>query len=296
MRVLLTGARGFIGRHLGAAAAARRHEVVSLSADLTDKRAVAEEVAAIRPGRVIHLGALSFVAHAKEAELYAVNTVGTMNLLAALAALPEKPLKIVLVSSANVYGNSPNSPLTEAEPPAPVNHYAMSKLAMEYLARTYAAVLPITIARLFNFTGPGQAASFIVPKLVACFAARAPEVELGNIDVAREFNDVRLAAEALCLLLEHGQPGEVYNVCTGVTHTVRAVIDRLGALTGHRVEVRTNPGFVRANEIARLCGSPEKLRRLALAANQSLPVYTLEDTLRWMLAEAGAAPAVQPAS
>ncbi|MFN3630076.1 MAG: GDP-mannose 4,6-dehydratase [Casimicrobiaceae bacterium] len=298
MKILLTGARGFIGRHFAAHALAQGAEVVPLAADLTDKAAVAAEVAATRPERGLHLGALSFVAHADEARLYAVNTVGATNLLSALAALPEKPTKVVLVSSANVYGNSPNSPLSEREPPAPVNHYAMSKLAMEYLARTFSGTLPIVIARPFNFTGPGQAASFIIPKLVTCFATRAPEVELGNIDVEREFNDVRLAAAALWLLLAHGQADEVYNLCTGLTYPVRAVIERLGALTGHRVAIRSNPTLIRANEITRLCGSPEKLHQLAASAGAALPVHTLEETLRWMLeqaAQAAGKPAAQAA-
>jgi len=181
MRLLLTGARGFTGRYLTQAAQAAGHEVVPLVANLTDAAAVADEVAAVRPEVVAHLAAISFVAHADATAFYAVNTVGSTNLLAALAQLPQPPQRVLLASSANVYGNCPVSPITEAQPPAPVNHYAMSKLAMETLARTWMDRLPIVITRPFNYTGPGQAEQFVIPKLITHFARRAPLVELGNL-------------------------------------------------------------------------------------------------------------------
>jgi nucleoside-diphosphate-sugar epimerase len=282
MRILLTGASGFTGRHFQAQAIDRGHEVIDLSADLTDTSAVRQAVEqAGAADALVHLAAISFVGHANEAAFYAVNTVGTSNLLGVVAALPaaQRPRKLLVASSANVYGNSEYSPLAETQPPAPVNHYAASKLAMEHLAMTFADRLPIVVTRPFNYTGPGQEGSFLIPKLIDHFARRAPLIELGNLHVEREFNDVRMVCEAYLRLLERGTPGQVYNVCTGQAYSLHQVLDMLRALTGHDLEVRVNPAFVRANEVHRLCGSPDKL----IECVGALPPYPLADCLSAML-------------
>ena len=279
MKLLLTGADGFTGRHFVVAALACGHDVVALQANLNDKAALLAEVAQVAPDAVVHLAAISFVGHADASAFYNVNVIGTLNLLAALAALAQPPRSVLLASSANVYGNCEQSPITEAQPPAPVNHYAMSKLAMEHMARTYADRLPLFFVRPFNYTGPGQDASFVMPKLVAHFARRADAVELGNLDVEREFNDVRFVCAAYLQLLQKAKPGEVVNICTGKPVTLKAVLALLGQITGHQLQVKVNPAFVRANEIHRLCGSPAKL----VSVVGELAAPALEDTLRWML-------------
>ncbi|MDD3935654.1 GDP-mannose 4,6-dehydratase [Rhodoferax sp.] len=279
MKLLVTGADGFTGRHFVAVARASGHEVVALQANLNDSGALLAEVAQVAPEAVVHLAAISFVGHADASAFYNVNVIGTLNLLAALAALPQPPRSVLLASSANVYGNCEQSPITEAQPPAPVNHYAMSKLAMEHMARTYADRLPLFFVRPFNYTGPGQDASFVMPKLVAHFARRADAVELGNLDVEREFNDVRFVCAAYLQLLVKAKPGEVVNICTGKPVTLKAVLALLGQITGHQMQVKVNPAFVRANEIHRLCGSPAKL----VSVVGELESPSLADTLRWML-------------
>lgn len=286
MKLLLTGAAGFTGRFFTQAAQAAGHHVVSLAANLTDREAVHQQVQQAAPDAVVHLAAISFVGHADDSAFYAVNTVGTGHLLQALAALPTPPAKVLLASSANIYGNCEASPIAEAQPPAPVNHYAMSKLAMEHMARTYSDRLPIVITRPFNYTGPGQALNFVIPKLVSHFARRAPVVELGNLHVEREFNDVRMVCGAYLALLAHGQPGQVYNVCSGQPHTLRHVLDTLTDLTGHSLEAKVNPAFVRANEVHRLCGNPGKLHAVCAQAGVHLQQPSLRDMLAWMLAEA----------
>jgi len=259
LKILLTGARGFTGRHFMATAQAAGHEVIPLSADLTDKAALQHDIDAARPEMVVHLAAISFVGHADVRAFYDVNVLGTLNLLDALAALLQKPQRILLASSANIYGNTENSPITENQPPAPVNHYAMSKLAMEHMARTYLDRLSLFFVRPFNYTGPGQAESFLIPKLVAHFSRKAPVVELGNLDVAREFNDVEFVCDAYLRLLQCAMPGEVYNICTGLPVTLHTVIEILRQLTGHEIESRKNQQFVRKNEIKVLYGDPSKL-------------------------------------
>lgn len=280
MKILLTGAAGFTGLFLKSAAEAAGHQVVALQANLTDKAAVAAEVLQAAPDVVVHLAAISFVGHANDTAFYGVNVVGTMNLLAGLAALPVRPSKVLLASSANVYGNCDASPITEAQSAAPVNHYAMSKLAMEHMARTYLDRLPVVFTRPFNYTGPGQAPNFLIPKLISHFAKLASAIELGNLHVEREFNDVRMVCDAYLALLAHGVPGDVYNVCSGKPYTLQHVIGLLTEITGHTMDVQMNPAFVRANEVHRLCGSPDKL----LTCTGPMQVPTLEDTLRWMLA------------
>lgn len=283
MNLLLTGSIGFTGRFFTEAATAAGYEVNALKADLLDCKAVAEEIAGAPPDAVVHLAAISFVGHANDSAFYAVNTVGTMHLLAALAALPVPPKKVLIASSANIYGNCDASPIAETQSPAPVNHYAMSKLAMEYMARTFMDRLPIITTRPFNYTGPGQDLNFVIPKLVDHYARRAAVVELGNLQVEREFNDVRMVCDAYLALLHHGQADEAYNVCSGQPYTLRQVMDVLAELTGHTVEARVNPAFVRANEVHRLCGDPTKLQKLCEQSRATLKQPALRDTLHWML-------------
>ena len=280
MKILLTGATGFTGRPFANLARIAGHEVVPLQANLTDREALANEVAAAAPEAVVHLAAISFVGHADENAFYAINTIGTTNLLAALARLPQAPHRVLLASSANVYGNCEQSPIEESQAPAPVNHYAMSKLAMEHMARTYADRLPLLITRPFNYTGPGQAVNFVIPKLVDHFARRASRVELGNLHVEREYNDVDFVCRAYLQLLQFGTPGETYNVCSGQPYTLQHVIDTLANITGHAMRVEVNPAFVRANEVKTLLGNPARLHSL-IGADWTNP--PLPDTLRWML-------------
>lgn len=282
MKILLTGAAGFTGLFFKDQAQEAGHTVVPMVADLTDKAAVAAEVLDSQPEAVVHLAAISFVGHEDDAAFYGVNVIGSGNLLAALKALPVKPRCVLLASSANIYGNCNSSPILESQQPAPVNHYAISKLAMEHMAATYFDSLPIVISRPFNYTGVGQAENFLIPKLVSHFARKAHVVELGNLSVEREFNDVRMVCDAYLRLLERGVPGQTYNVCSGVPHTLAHVIETLESLTGHHIAVDVNPSFVRANEVHRLCGSPNKLQ----ACVGSLSSFTLTNTLQWMLDDA----------
>lgn len=279
MKLLVTGAYGFTGKHFVKAARNYGHEVVALEVDLKDRDAVMQQVLRAEPEAVVHLGAISFLGHTDSSAFYQVNVIGTLNLLDALIALKQPPRSILLASSANIYGNCEHSPISEQQPPVPVNHYAMSKLAMEYMAKTYLDRLPLFFVRPFNYTGAGQAESFVIPKLVTHFASRAKAVELGNLNVEREFNDVRFVCEAYLQLLEKAEQGEVYNVCSGKPVTLNSVLDLLTQITGHQLDIKINPAFVRNNEIHRLCGSSSKL----INTVGDIPLTPLQETLRWML-------------
>ena len=215
-RALITGLSGFTGHYVARELEAVGYEVVGLDngdgsghhgLDLRDGGRLTEVVTAIQPSVVVHLAAISFVAHGDVSDIYTSNIVGTRNLLAALAACRKPAEKVLLASSANVYGNATLSTLDEGCPVQPENDYAVSKYAMELMSRHWRQALPIVLVRPFNYTGVGQSASFLLPKLVDHFVRRAPRVELGNIDVYRDFSDVRTVANAYARLIEHGREG-----------------------------------------------------------------------------------------
>lgn len=279
MKTLITGLNGFTGQHLATELVAHGHEAVGLASDLTDAAGLAAEVVDVGADWVVHLAGIAFVGHGDANDFYRVNLMGTRNLLAALAACDKKPACVLLASSANVYGNATEGVLTENTPPNPANDYAVSKLAMEYMARLWTDKLPIVMARPFNYTGVGQTESFLLPKIVAHFRRGAEVIELGNLDVWRDFSDVRAVVMAYRRLLEIGPAGETINVCSGRAHSLREVLAMATALSGHPVEVRVNPAYVRPHEVRTLCGDVSKLRSL-IGDWDSPP---LQQTLRWML-------------
>lgn len=278
-RILLTGADGFTGQHLMRAARDRGYDILELKSGLTDPDGLLHELSEAHFDYVIHLAAISAVTHRDLQEIYNVNLFGTLNLLAAIRASGSSPERVLVASSANVYGNSPLSPLDENMCPNPANHYAMSKLAMEQMAKAEAGSLPLVFVRPFNYTGVDHDGRFVIPKIVDHFARRQSLIELGNMQVEREFNDVRTVCRAYLDLLEKSDAGETYNICSGRTYSLGNVIERLTEITGHSIEARTNPEFVRANELHRLCGNPAKLE-LCLGLLQH---PSLNETLEWML-------------
>lgn len=283
MRLLVTGADGFTGQHFVSHAQAQGYDVLGLKSDLTNPSDLIAEVLAIAPTYVVHLAAISFVGHEAFDDFNRVNVVGTSNLLDALILLPTKPKSILIASSANVYGNVEELPITEEHPPAPVNLYAKSKLSMELMAKSYLNRLPIFFTRPFNYIGPGQTNSFVIPKIIQHFVNRSPTIELGNIDVAREFNDVRFVVESYLALLQYAEVGETYNICSANPVELKFVIDVLSKMTRHSIEVKVNPAMIRSNEIKSLSGSPAKLLNLMKKNAVKLPEFSLEETLKTML-------------
>ena len=295
-KILITGADGFTGRYLAQTLHEAGHEVHGLVqravpegvygvsvchvADLSDAQGLAQVVKAVQPEKVAHLAAIAFVAHGDATAMYNTNLVGTRNLLEALAAGPSPLTAVLLASSANIYGNALEGCLDELTPPAPANDYAVSKLAMEYMARLYAQRLPLVVVRPFNYTGVGQAESFLIPKIVSHVRRRSPLLELGNLEVARDFSDVRNVVQLYHrLLCSPAAVGQTFNVCSGTAHTLTEVIQMVKEISGHDFEVQVNPDFVRPNEVRRLLGNRSKLDGVV----GTVAEIALEDTLRWML-------------
>lgn len=261
-RVLVTGGEGFTGRYLLPELSRRGYTVIrhtELICDLRDRDAVAALVKETQPNFVIHLAGISFVAHGSAADMYAVNTVGTTNLLDALQAVRTGLNRVILASSSQVYGNAGAAYLNEESPCRPISHYACSKLAMEHMAATYYDRLPIVVTRPFNYTGAGQAKHFLIPKIVDHFVRQDASIDLGNLDVVRDFSDVRTVVDVYCRLLETPVDGQVFNICSGVGRSLQSVFDDISLLLGRSMRIVIQPELVRASEIRRQVGSNGKL-------------------------------------
>lgn len=254
-------------------------EIGISSCDLGNAAEINRIVSALRPQFIVHLAAISHVAYSDVSEIYQSNIVGTRNLLEA-AANSSLLSRILIVSSANVYGNATEGILEESSPVSPANDYAVSKLAAEFLAKTYLKKLPITITRPFNYTGVGQSTSFLIPKIVDAARRGQARLKMGNLDVSRDFSDVRGIADAYVRLLEAPEAaGETVNVCSGRIYSLREILALIASMSGAEWQIEVNPALVRANEVCVLRGSNSKIEGIIGPLN----IPPLEETLKWML-------------
>lgn len=292
----VTGVQGFTGRYLVPTLRDRGYAVHGLirpdeaqgahdlarcySGDVKDLRQLRAVISEARADVVVHLAGIASVRHDDPSEIYEANLVGTRNLLQALVDSGAQPSAVLLASSANVYGNQRGGALAEDARPQPVNEYGISKIAMEWVAKLFMDRLPIIIARPFNYTGRGQSTDFLIPKIVSHVRRAAQEIELGNLDVERDFSDVRAVVDAYARLLETKLAiGGTFNICSGRAVSLRKVIDLVRSISGRDLRVRVNPALIRSNEVMRLWGSSAKLEQ----AIGPISMPLLEETLRWMI-------------
>ena len=277
--VLITGARGFTAQYLARKLVSIGHSVYAttlcskeavnfscydgvLECDIRNEKSILKVLNTVKPNYVVHLSALSFVGHSKPEEFYSVNTLGTDNLLRSIDNSDAPIESIVLSSSANIYGNPDQTILDEQIVPNPVNHYAISKLSMEHIARTYLPDLPIIIARPFNYIGFGQNENFVIPKIVKAFANVDAEIHLGNVNISRDFSAVYDVVDAYCkLLFSKKSLGETFNICSGKATSLSSIIETISNMSKHQMEIKINQAFIRENEIMTLRGSNEKLKK-----------------------------------
>lgn len=263
--VLVTGASGFVGRHLLSALGATG---VDADVDVTDWNRLAAVVRRASPRAVVHLAALSSVAESwtDPAEVWRVNVLGTVNLLAAVRA-ESSDARALAVSSGEIYGAAETVPTPEDAPILPMSPYAASKAAAE-IACTQAALnggLDVVVARPFPHVGPGQDERFAVGSWTRQIArlevTGGGTLRVGNLDVRRDLTDVRDVCRAYTLLLDPSVPAGVYNVASGTAVALRDVLGALLALAQVDVEVVTDPELVRPVDMPVLVGDSSRLEQ-----------------------------------
>jgi GDP-4-dehydro-6-deoxy-D-mannose reductase len=290
MRALITGGKGFVGQWLAAHLKDSGDEVVLVDeeTDVSDGPALRKVAMEVSPEAIYHLAALTHVGESWEnpSQVLKVNVLGTAEVLAAGRALPHQPT-VLVVSSAEVYGvvTPEQLPLREDTPTAPATPYAASKLAAEAVAlqawRGYGQ--RVIVVRPFNHIGPGQSPNFAVPalakRIVEARRSGARTLRVGTMTTRRDFTDVRDVVVAYRLLVQRGQPGAIYNVCSGRDVAISEVADDLLALAHAELELVTDPELVRPVDVPVLRGDAGLLRD-AIGWSPTIPLATtLADVL-----------------
>ncbi len=310
-RFLITGVNGFVGRHLGEALIGRGAEVhgtvfapdedplagagldgVELHAvDVRSQREVESVFAEVRPDGVFHLAGIAFVpdAAAHPTLAFDVNAIGTIRVLAAVHRFCPAT-RVISIGSSEVYGlvDAGDLPIDESVAMRPLSPYASSKAAADLLAYQWAEGMGVNVVRVrpFNHTGAGQRAVFVCPDFATQIAGIErgdvpARMDVGDLDVVRDFSDVRDVVAAYLALYDKGTRGEAYNVCSGVGRTIRQILEGLIQLSGVDVDVRIDPAKVRRRRVPSFVGSAAKLRQ----HTGWRPRYEWKETLSTVLAD-----------
>lgn len=288
MRVLITGAGGFVGRHVARLLVAEGDRVAGTywaecleipgvelhEADVRDRASVERVVRGVRPEVVIHLAGLSHVGQSWDRPgcYFAVNVLGTENVVRAAGGA-----RVLVASSADVYGAVPEDeqPIAEDRPLAPGTPYGLTKAAAERLAVALAGEAAVVV-RSFNLIGPGQARDFALPSFAAQLAAirrgeAEPVLSVGNLSARRDFVHVEAAARAYVLLARRGEPGTAYNLASGRALAIEEVLEALVRASGVEARVERDPARFRPVDLPLLCGDPGRLRALGWEPEPGVP-------------------------
>jgi GDP-4-dehydro-6-deoxy-D-mannose reductase len=258
---------------------------VPFEGDVVQASSVLRQVRDLGPAAVVHLAARSSVAESwrNPAEIWRVNVLGTVNVLAAVAAAQPRT-RVLVISTGEVYGAASGKPLTEESPVRPVSPYAASKAAAEVACgQARRSNLDVIVARAFPQIGPGQDERFAVGSWTRQIARLEVEgggvLTVGDTSVQRDLTDVRDACDAYTRLLGPSVPAGIYNVASGFAVKMDSVLDALLAAARCQVEVRMEPDRVRASELSMLCGDADRLRS-ATGWNPTIPIeQSLMDAL-----------------
>jgi GDP-4-dehydro-6-deoxy-D-mannose reductase len=291
-KVLITGAHGFVGRHLVAHLEAAGDEVIESDrstpgGDVTDGPAFVRLLAEHTPAAVYHLAGWADVggSWAAPVEAFRANAEGTLNVLLACTEVGVE--RVLSIGSADVYGvvGESDLPLTEDAPLRPASPYAASKVAADFLGLQafLGQGLGVIRVRAFNHLGPGQTDRFVAPALAARIAHNEVDggdsVTVGNLSPRRDFTDVRDVVRAYRLLVEQGEPGQVYNVCSGRDLAVQELADRLVAMATRPMRLDPDPDLLRPVDVPVLRGDNSRLR----AATGWSPEIDIDQTLADLL-------------
>ena len=291
--ILITGINGFTGKYLSNYLKDKNYSVFGISnqieycsssifhCDISNLDQLKKVVNRIKPNYIFHLAAISFVQHKNESEFYSTNVLGTQNLLNACFDIKDNLKKIILASSASVYGLQNVNTLSENLCPNPNNHYALSKYAMEQVAKTYFSELPIIITRPFNYTAPGHGEQFVIPKIAVAFKNKEKVLELGNLNVYREYNSIEYVCNIYYNLMVSESISDIVNISTEKVHSLNEIISLFKKETNHNIQIEVNPDFVRKNEIKSLKGSTNKL--FTIVDKKSLKINSIEQVIKSFL-------------
>jgi GDP-4-dehydro-6-deoxy-D-mannose reductase len=287
MRIFITGATGFAGSHLVDLLLSQNHHIFGLvhagsghlplpkndairavEGDLLDQASLENALDVAKPDLVFHLAgqASPRISWMDPQNTFEINTIGVVNLLEALLAFGRP--RTVIVTSADMYSDirAEQLPISEQTFPSPKHPYGISKLAAGHLVNAYWKKygLPVIEARPFNHIGPRQNLGFVVPDFASQLAAiqngnNKSEIFVGNLDVLRDFTDVRDVVQAYLDLATKGTTGESYLVCSGQAISIQVLLDTLIRISGVDVTVKQKPEISRPSENMKLVGTYEKL-------------------------------------
>ena len=274
-RVLITGASGFIGQVVLKemlknedidffAIDTRKIPNISIEklelVSLLDKEKLMEIIKRYKPNIIIHLAAIALVTHDNVGEIYNVNVQGTENLLESVQKYCDPNTRVILASTAGVYGNQNVDKYREDLSYNPANHYSYSKMITEYISKQYKEDLDIVTIRPFNIIGVGQSEKFLVPKLVEHFADKKEKLSVGNISSFRDYVDVEYCAEVIMELISRKKLDfDILNICSGIPTNGEMIIQLLQEITDFKPEIEISSDFVRKNEVWRMIGDTTRL-------------------------------------
>lgn len=297
MKALVTGINGFVGPYLAEHLREKGHKVFGIDknvennknnfrVDLTDFSRVYEVVNEIKPDYIFHLAAISSVKLAKRFPKLAfeVNVNGTKNIMEAVLKSKINP-SILITSTADVYGIPKKTPITESHSVNPISIYAKSKLEQEKIALKYSKNknLKVVVSRSFTHTGPKQPESFVCSDFAKQIAeiekGKEPIICVGNLNVKRDFSDVRDIVKAYSLSLEKCEPGEVYNICSEKAYSIEGIVKILLSFSKIKIKIKQEKQRMRKHDIPILLGDCSKFKRIT----HWKPDITFEKTLRDIL-------------
>ncbi len=294
-KVVVTGANGFIGNYVTSELVKKGAEVLALNGkgfevtnnnvkncvvDILNIDEIKSAFKDFQPDCIVHLAAIAAPTFGNIAMLYDINVHGSENILDAVKEVCAEGTRVILTSTAGVYGNSGKDFIMEETCYNPQNHYSYSKMIMEYISKNYKDCLDIKIIRPFNMIGRGQRTNFLVPKLVEAFVTKQPVLKVGNLETQRDYVDVAFASKVFAkMATDDNIKYDILNICAGSTTKGSDITRLLAELTGFSPKIEVNPEFLRKNEIMRMVGDSTKCFDFAGEDIRPIPIKQILENM-----------------